>query len=136
MRLAPSSLRRKFALAILCSALPPLVVFSAVNYLRTSAGLHHIQNGLLADSTALVQQNMAQQVAEGARPYAALRGFGEEVSRGDRAGVAVSLQEMVQGLNLVQAQVVDVHGRLLARYSMLPKPQAIGLSRSAPSFQT
>jgi HD-GYP domain-containing protein (c-di-GMP phosphodiesterase class II) len=43
---------------------------------------------------------------------------------------------MVQGLNLVQAQVVDVHGRLLARYSMLPKPQAIGLSRSAPSFQT
>jgi HD-GYP domain-containing protein (c-di-GMP phosphodiesterase class II) len=135
MRLAPSTLRRKFALAILCSALLPLVVFSAVNYLQTSAGLHHIENGLLAGSTALVRQDMAQQVADGVRPFAASPGFGEEVSQGDTTRTAVTLRAMVQNLNLVQAQVIDLHGDLLSRFSMLPKPQAIGLSASAASFQ-
>ena len=136
MRLAPSSLRRKVALAILCSTLPPLVVFGAVNYLRTSAGLHHIQNGLLAQSTASVRQDMAQQVTVGVQPYATLPRFGAEVSQGDTAGAAESLRHIVTDLNLVQAQVVDTHGRLLARFSVLSKPRAIGSRGSAPSFQS
>ena len=136
MRLAPSSLRRKFVLAIVCSTLPPLVVFSAFTYLRTSAGLRHIENGLLASSTVQVREDMAQQVASGTRPYAASTAFGAEVAQGDRAGITSTLQEIVQNLNLVQAEVVDTHGRLLARFSVLPKPQAIGQSATVPSFQT
>ena len=136
MRLAPSSLRRKFVLAIVCSTLPPLVVFSAVTYLRTSAGLHHIENGLLASSTVQVREDMAQQVESGTRLYAASATFGAEVAQSDGAGITNTLREMVQNLNLVQAEVVDTHGRLLSRFSVLPKPQAIGQSATVPSFQT
>jgi len=134
MRLAPTSLRHTFALALLCAAVLPLLVFSAVNYLRTSAGLHRIEDGMLADATVLVQQDMARQIADGARPYAALRAFGQAVGNGDRAQTRSSLREMVENLNLAQAQVV-VGGRLLSRFSVLPTSRPIACDGARPSFQ-
>jgi HAMP domain-containing protein len=134
MRLRSLSLRSKFALAILCAALPPLLVFSAVNYLRTSAGLHRIENGLLTESTTLVRQGMAKEIGAGARPYAAQPGFVAAVSSGDKARAARTLEDMVQSLNLVQAQVSGADGRLISRFTILPKPRTIPWSE-APTFQ-
>ena len=136
MRIASHSLRRKFALAFLCSALPPLVVFCAFSYFKTSAGLHGIEDRQLASSTTAVEKGMAQYLTGSVSSYAASQPFVDAVAHHDKARAARSLLDIMQTLNLVQAQVLGADGRLLARVSMLPSPRSIGTGHASFSFQT
>jgi HD-GYP domain-containing protein (c-di-GMP phosphodiesterase class II)/HAMP domain-containing protein len=112
------------------------VVFCAFSYFKTSAGLHGIENRQLASSTTAVEKGMAQYLTGSVSSYAASQPFVDAVVRGDRARATRSLLGIMQTLNLVQAQVLGVDGRLLARVSMLPSPRSIGTGHSAFSFQT
>ncbi len=136
MRIASLSLRRKFTFAFLCSALPALLVFCAFSYFKTSAGLRGIENRQLVSSTAAVQSGIAQHLTSSVSSHAASQSLADAVAHGDRARATESLENIIQTLNLVQAQVLGADGRLLARVSMLPSPRPLGTGQSGFGFQT
>ena len=136
MHIRPLSLGSKFVLALVVCALVPLLVFSAVNYLRTSAGLTTIQNRLVADSTTAVASDAAQQQATGIAPFTVSTDFVRSVSSGDRRALAAAAQLILESRNLMQVEVRAADGSLLARASMLQAPRRIGVGTSGYAFQS
>ena len=129
------TLRRKLAGGFLLGALVPLLISASLVYMKTSSGLRRIERAQLVESTAAVENTMAQQQQAGLGLTAASVGFPNDVARHSGAKLTRDLWAMVQALNLVQAEVHDVHGRLLAQASVLPSPRPLGHSRSSFSFQ-
>jgi HD-GYP domain-containing protein (c-di-GMP phosphodiesterase class II)/HAMP domain-containing protein len=136
VRFAAPSLRRKFALAFLGSALLPLAVFSAVNYLRTSAGLEQIESRLVATSTAAVADSVAQQQSERIAPFAVSSEFASMVAGGDRTAAAAAAVHILQAGNLVQVDIRDAGGALLGRATLLPTARRIAAGRRGYAFLT
>ena len=132
----PLSLGSKFVLALVVCALVPLVVFSAVNYLRTSAGLAAIQDRLVATSTATVVDGVAQEQTAGIAPFAVSADFVRSISRGDRRALAAAARRVLESRNLLQVDVRAADGSLLARASILPSPRRIGVGSGACAFQS
>ena len=136
MRVRPLSLGSKFVLALVVCALVPLAVFSAVNYLRTSAGLTAIQDRLVATSTAAVASGVAQQQTAGIAPFTVSADFVRSVSRGDRRTLAAAAQHILESRNLLQVDVRAADGSLLARATILPSPRRLGVGSGGFAFQS
>jgi HD-GYP domain-containing protein (c-di-GMP phosphodiesterase class II)/HAMP domain-containing protein len=132
----PVSLGSKFVLALVVCALVPLVVFSTVNYLRTSAGLTAIQDRLVATSTAAVVDGVAQQQASGIAPFTVSADFARSVSSGDRRALSAAAQHILESRNLLQVDVRAADGSLLARATILPSPRRLGVGSSGYAFQS
>jgi HD-GYP domain-containing protein (c-di-GMP phosphodiesterase class II)/HAMP domain-containing protein len=133
---AAPSLRRKFALAFLGSALVPLAVFAAVNYLRTSDGLNDIENRLVKTSTGAVERGLAQQQSAGIAPFTLVPAFARSVARGDRTAAQAAASNILQNRNLIQVEIRAADGNLLAQASILPSAARIGVGPATYAFQS
>ena len=136
VRFAAPTLRRKFALAFLGSALVPLAVFSAVNYFRTSAGLKEIETRLVQTSAAAVESEAAQQQAAGIAPFTVSASFIRSVARSDRRAAGAAAWSILENRNLVQVDVRGADGRMLAQASILPSARRIRIDRTGYAFQS
>ena len=136
MHVGPLSLGSKFVLALVVCALVPLAVFSAVNYVRTSAGLTTIQDRLVATSATAVESGVAQQQTAGIAPFTVSTDFVRSISSGDRRALAATAQRILETRNLLQVDVCAADGSLLARASVLPSPRSIGVGSSGYAFQS
>jgi len=132
----PLSLGSKFVLALVVCALVPLGVFSAVNYLRTSAGLSAIQDRLVAASTTDVVDGLAQQQTAAIAPFTVSSHFVRSLSSGDRRALAAAARHVLVSGNLLQVDVLAADGSLLARATILPSPRRLGAGPGGYAFQS
>jgi HD-GYP domain-containing protein (c-di-GMP phosphodiesterase class II) len=130
------TLRRRLATGFLLGALVPLVVFSLLIYMKTSSGLHRIEKAQLAESTTAIENTMAQEQQAGLNAAVASGSFTNRLKQRAHSELTRDLWTMVQTLNLVQAEVLDARGHLLARASIIPSPRPLGHGNSSFSFQT